>query len=147
MERFGKRTKQEQPSIKGEERFIFSFPAPDGGPLIPLSTAKQLFFFCRFFSPLYFFVRLPAPRRPFSFPTSAKEQGPKFRVVVCRFRAFGNAPPLRFSQVVWMFPPPLPWPSTPSPNPQPSQAFLALLWFGLWSVSEVVCYHEGCRRD
>lgn len=133
-----------------------SFFSPRSGWRAPHTTfnRKAAFFFfsrCFFHSfppPLYFFVRLPATRRPFSFPASTEEQGPKFRVVVCRSRAFGIAPPLRFSQVVWMFSPPQ-WfpPEWFPPSSPPSQAFLDLLLFGLWSCSEMVCYHEGYRHD
>lgn len=121
---------QKQPSSRATN--FFSSSSGWRAPHSTFNRKAALFFFS--FSPLYFFVRLPAPRRPFSFPTSAEEQGPKFRVVVCRSRAFGNAPPLRFSQVVWTF-------------FAPSEAFLALTLFGLWSSSEAMRYHEAYGRD
>lgn len=106
-----------QHSIAAPERSAQddSFFSPRSGWRASHTTVnrKAALFFSLFFFPLYFFVWLPAKRRLFLFPASAKEQGPKFRVVVCRSRAFGNAPPLCFSQVVWMFFPPLPrlfWP-------------------------------------
>lgn len=87
-------------SGRAAEQLFFSNCSGWRTPSYLFQPQNSSFFFS---PPPYFFVRLPALRRPFSFPTSAEEQSPKFRVVVCRTRACGNAPPLRFSQVVWMF--------------------------------------------